>query len=260
MIEDFFKLEQSRTIDLIKETGKLVYHKGEEGKECESILKMFLERYLPKKYSIGSGLIISKDKNFKSNQTDLIIYDKFNSPLLAYYESLDLLPIECVYSAIEVKKRLNKNEDLIDILKKIEKIKSLPKKNYLEEKNTPIQFQPRIFETLGFGFVFLGKKGFALKNGHRKIIEYYSKNETNENHMIDIFCILNEGLIIRKESGFEGLKRAETKENTLLTFLLMLIQNLSIIYVGTVDLYSRKHFEPNYVEIDDTYLLLSYDK
>jgi len=259
MIEDFFKFEQNRIIDLIKETGKIIYHKGEEGKECESILKLFLERYLPKKYSIGSGLIISKDKNLKSNQVDLIIYDTINSPLLSYYESLDLLPIECIYTGIEVKKRLNKNEDLTDILKKIEKIKSLPKKNYLVEKNTPIQFQPRIFETLGFGFIFLKKEEFNLKKVHRKIVDYYRENKTDENHMIDIFCILDEGVIIRKDKGFEGIKRIETKENTLLTFLLLLIQNLSVVYVGTVDLYSRSNFETNYIEIDEAYPVLSYD-
>ena len=254
MLEGFFKNEQKRIINLVKETGKIVYHKGEEGKECESILKLFLERYLPKKYSIGSGLIISKDKNLKSNQTDLIIYDKTNTPLLAYYESLDLLPIECVYSAIEIKKRYNKNQDLIDILKKIEKIKSLSKKKYLIEEKIPFQFQPRIFETLGFGFIFLENNRFTLKNIHKKIVDYYNINQTDENHMCDIFCILEQGLIIRRK---EGIKRIETKENTLLAFLLMLIFNLSNIYIGTVDLWSRIGGEPNYVEIQE-YPFLSH--
>lgn len=265
MIEDFFKSEQMRINELIEEAEKLIYHKGEEGRECESILKLFLTRYLPKKYSVGSGLIISKDKNLKSKQVDVILYDRINSPLIAFYESLELLPIECVYSGIEVKKRLNKNQDIYDILEKIEKIKSLPKKDYIVEKKVAIPVGNRIqikslpekFETLGFGFVFLTKPRFTLQFIQEKIVNYYNTKHTNEEHKIDIFCVLKQGLIIRRR---DGIKRIETKEHTLLTFLLLLIRNLPNMYVGTIDLYSRVNFEPNYVEIDKPIPFLSHDE
>src|SRR5436309_3657531 len=62
--------------------ARLMPHYGERGRIAEEIIKSVLLRTLPKRFSIGTGVIISA-KGEASPQTDIVIYDNFhNSPLL----------------------------------------------------------------------------------------------------------------------------------------------------------------------------------
>src|SRR5574341_1362925 len=55
-------------------------HAGESGAEVELILKKFLKERLPRRFDIESGFVVGYDGTV-SNQTDLIIFDAFNSPI-----------------------------------------------------------------------------------------------------------------------------------------------------------------------------------
>lgn len=85
-------------------------HYGERGRNDEEQLRQFLYRVLPRRFSIGTGFIVSSETDKKpSGQTDIIVSDQFwNSPL--YRElAADVYPIETVYATIEVKGTLAKN-------------------------------------------------------------------------------------------------------------------------------------------------------
>src|ERR1700683_5132792 len=76
---------------------------------AEEIIKSVLGRTLPKRFSIGTGVVISAHGEV-SRQTDIVIYDNFyNSPLLSEFGS-GLFPAEIVFATIEVKSVLTKNE------------------------------------------------------------------------------------------------------------------------------------------------------
>lgn len=79
-----------------------VAHAGERGSQRERTLMMFLEKYLPTRYALGSGHIIDTDGN-RSNQCDIVIYDGHNCPLLLAEDGYQVFPIESVFGVIEVK-------------------------------------------------------------------------------------------------------------------------------------------------------------
>lgn len=54
-------------------------HAGEQGASNERVLARFLSDFLPRRYALGHGKIITPDKHV-SDQIDIIIYDAFNCP------------------------------------------------------------------------------------------------------------------------------------------------------------------------------------
>lgn len=89
--------------------AKLMPHKGERGRIAEEIIKNVLAKVLPKRFSIGTGVIFAADGQV-SSQTDIVIYDNFyNSPILSEFGPC-MFPVETVFATIEVKSELNKRE------------------------------------------------------------------------------------------------------------------------------------------------------
>jgi len=89
-----------------RELAALMPHSGERGRIAEEIIRNVLLRILPKRFSIGTGVIISS-KGDVSQQTDIVIFDNFfNSPLLSEFGSC-VYPVEAVYATIECQIALN---------------------------------------------------------------------------------------------------------------------------------------------------------
>lgn len=87
-------------------------HNGEKGRLNESHLKKVLRQFLPEKYGIGTGFIVSSESLDKKDnpQLDIIIYDKLNNAPLYQSEAFGIYPVEMVYAYIEVKTTLTKGE------------------------------------------------------------------------------------------------------------------------------------------------------
>src|SRR5262245_56469033 len=74
-------------IDQYRPVLKLVPHHGGRGRIAEEVIKSVFSRTLPKRFSIGTGIIISAHGEV-SRQTDIVIYDNFfNAPLLSEFSS-----------------------------------------------------------------------------------------------------------------------------------------------------------------------------
>ncbi|SRR6266851_307153 len=58
--------------------------KTEHGVSCEAHFRTFLEQFLPKKYGVTKGYIITPDLNYAGplEEWDIIIYDAMESPVL----------------------------------------------------------------------------------------------------------------------------------------------------------------------------------
>jgi hypothetical protein len=111
-----------------QELATLMPHMGERGRIAEEIIKGILTRTLPKRFSIGTGVIISADGDC-SPQIDIVIYDNFhNAPLLSEFGAC-LFPVEIVHATIEVKSTLTKKE-LQKSLTAIRTIRSLGKRRH----------------------------------------------------------------------------------------------------------------------------------
>jgi hypothetical protein len=67
-----------------RELARLMPHHGERGRIAEEIIKSVLTRTLPKRFSIGTGVVFSAGGQI-SSQTDIVIYDNFyNSPRIGF--------------------------------------------------------------------------------------------------------------------------------------------------------------------------------
>ena len=92
-----------------RELATLMPHMGERGRIAEEIIRGVLQRTLPKRFSLGTGVLISAS-GASSSQTDIVIFDNdHNSPLLSEF-GVGVYPVEIVYATIEVKSVLKKRE------------------------------------------------------------------------------------------------------------------------------------------------------
>ncbi|MFJ9728557.1 DUF6602 domain-containing protein [Streptomyces sp. NPDC101209] len=89
--------------------NRLIKHWGERGRENELSLARLLENLIPKRYGVGSGMVIDHLDRY-SQQTDIIVYDQANEPGILAQSTQVLFPVENVRACIEVKTSINKDE------------------------------------------------------------------------------------------------------------------------------------------------------
>lgn len=119
-IEEFQKTLSRELITIKDRVRNLIgnAHWGEEGRYKESILKNVISRFLPDNLSIGTGFIITMEREQikRSSQIDIIIYDN-TYPLLFSEGDFIITSPEGVRALIEVKTSIA-SEDIIGIVKK----------------------------------------------------------------------------------------------------------------------------------------------
>lgn len=102
-----FAMEQEVLRVKLKLASESVSHSGELGNVTENHFIEFLKRYLPKRYSVDSGIVI--DSNGKtSDQIDIIIFDNQYTPVLLAQHNHRYVPAEAVYAVLEVKPSIDK--------------------------------------------------------------------------------------------------------------------------------------------------------
>lgn len=187
-------------IDLIKsaadrmlidfEDNKKIDHNLTKGEANEyTILTNFLKPYLPKRYSICSGIVVDVESK-QSRQQDLIIYDDFYSPVLKNMEDKKILFAESVFAIFEVKTTL-RHGDIKDILKKSSSIWSLSK-----TKNPNITLAPgqtiRTFQPPSFCAGICFESELSLDKAIDLLRKERKESDVNFPHSLSILTILND--------------------------------------------------------------------
>ena len=90
----------------------------EHGVSCEAHFRSFLEQFLPRKYGVTKGYIITPDLGYAGplEEWDIIIYDAMEAPVLFVRRNRDEneragkrgIPVEYVRGVVEVKATFNK--------------------------------------------------------------------------------------------------------------------------------------------------------
>jgi hypothetical protein len=86
-----------------------VNHAGLRGRLRELVVRDILRPFLPPAIGIGSGEVVSAD-DLHSNETDIILYDPWLVPPIAFESGSGLFPLESVLYTIEVKSVLTRAE------------------------------------------------------------------------------------------------------------------------------------------------------
>lgn len=79
-------------------------HQGVKGEGNETILRDLITKFIPRKYGVGTGVVIDRHGE-QSKQCDIIIYDTVLYPSFMSMTSVHLFPVDIVYAVVEVKTR-----------------------------------------------------------------------------------------------------------------------------------------------------------
>ena len=178
-------------------------HKSSSGHNREEIVRNFLRRYLPERFGISTGTVISA-KGDRSNQCDIIIFDKQNSVSLYPAEHPNKLwPVESVYAVIEVKASLNKKE-LNKSINDCKKLKELEKKipDFKNLSSSPLK--DNILYVLWSFEHSWGPNHIAVK---QHIVEELKNAETKYHKYHPDFILILEQLLIQSGHFNELLRR-----------------------------------------------------
>lgn len=89
--------------------ARLVRHQGERGRENELAFVRLLQGLVPRRYGLGSGMLIDSADRF-AKQTDIVVFDQSNEPTILAQTTQLLFPVEQVRVCVEVKTTLTKEE------------------------------------------------------------------------------------------------------------------------------------------------------
>jgi hypothetical protein len=217
--------------------SSLTAHRGEVGRLNETHLVRMLRRYLPAKFGIGTGFLVSGGEHGRmSPQCDIIIFDALNNAPFYSSEAWQIYPIEMVYGVIEVKTKI-KRENLRSAFRSCLYIRNMcktptgePNKKYIRqlpsELNTAVQYYkwPADLPPRFFVFGYEGPTEDMLAKLFQDIT-----NEVEHAHVHGL-CVLNQatGLFLEHQAYRKPEQRVSAiKENGLWHFLMELPKRLS---------------------------------
>ncbi|SFI42672.1 hypothetical protein SAMN05192551_1216 [Tindallia magadiensis] len=225
-----------------------INHSGLTGTYREDAIKNFLkEGRLPSKFGIGSGEIVGPTSNI-SRQSDLVIYDRQNCPVLIFSDSIQIFPSEAVYGIIEVKSQLSKQK-LIEGLENIASFKMIVPKGVVTQRNGIMTMSYE--KSRPFGIIV----AYSLSNNS---LDSLVKNLTEYESTVDsdlwpnMIVVINEGIIWHSNSNLKTLVRSEDlnntvyptaihfKQDTLFEFYLTLFDLLKSTDLGDINLRKYK--------------------
>lgn len=120
----------------------LIQHKAEKGRVVEGVVKSALRSFLPGRFSLGTGFVVTASGQ-TSPQLDVVIYDAFQNAPIILEGGVGVFPIECVYGFVEVKSKLD-TKGIANVAKAIRKVRSFAvEKRYVTlgtrgEPNKPV--------------------------------------------------------------------------------------------------------------------------
>ncbi len=129
LLKSYYQAISSSMEAEVRNINGLFDHQGVKGAGNENILMTLLSKFLPKKYGIGTGVVV--DRNGKqSKQCDVVIYDATNYPEILGVTSTKFFPVDFVYAIIEVKTKL----DSAKTGEAIENIRSVHELDYIKQE------------------------------------------------------------------------------------------------------------------------------
>ena len=108
-LNNLFQSTQQRMVAELTGIRGAVDHGGTLGVETELAWRDFLTGTLPNRYQVTDGFVVDVD-GWRSDQMDVIVFDRQYSPPLFVGGNVQYVPAEAVYAVFEVKQRIdNKN-------------------------------------------------------------------------------------------------------------------------------------------------------
>lgn len=106
-IKDLFLGLQDELLAALGGARRVIEHPGAKGEASELRWQRMLETYLPQRYRVDKAFVVDAS-GARSEQIDLVIYDRQYSPFLLKEFGALHIPAESVYAVIEVKQEFSR--------------------------------------------------------------------------------------------------------------------------------------------------------
>jgi hypothetical protein len=240
----FAQISQQLRLEFDKSSQ--VSHSGGKGTLREDAFAKFLEDYLPNRYAVGRGEVVSS-RNEVSGQLDAVIYDPSHCPVLLKSSSHAVFPIESVFGVVSIKSTLDSTQ-LRDAYQNIASAKRL-----VDPRG--FQASPASGMAVGMaapqivGVVFAYQAGRSL-DAVATQVRALDDELGDERHLRpDFVVVLGEGIVgprvqIRTEFNFckwpktpeDYCAQRATRRHTLLRAYLQLLAELNALTLRDLDL------------------------
>lgn len=222
-------------IDFDEAREAIAKHPGAKGNSFEEIVREFIKKYLPKNLEIMTGFIIDSTGK-QSKQMNIIIADAAKTPIFYEKSNLRVVPVETVYSVIEVKARLD-NPELQKVFDNMKSVRVLEKRAYYKPSGA-ITYSDSMY-VKEWDIWPINYFVFAFDSIEMSILaELIEKKHQLENcpswSRIDTICVLNKGVICNKIGEmFDALPTENSiiaaiiTENALLLFYTLIVRYLN---------------------------------
>lgn len=107
-LQDAFHKDQTVLAANLEFAERSITHDGKRGDVAENHFLDALQRYLPRRYSAGSAIVIDS-LGHTSDQIDIVVYDQQFTPVLLDQRQHKYVPAEAVYAVLEVKPTINRD-------------------------------------------------------------------------------------------------------------------------------------------------------
>ena len=121
----------------------LIPTSGEIGTLIEEMFRSYLAEVLPEKIGVSHGFVMDSEGG-ESNQMDIILYDKINTPRIFTSTAAHVFPVEATYACGEVKTNL-KSKELKDSFGKCLSYKNLQRRAYFDRRGSDIKHYHNLF-------------------------------------------------------------------------------------------------------------------
>ena len=185
-LSDLFESTQKKMVGEFSAIREALDHGGTLGDETELAWLDFIDRLLPTRYQVCDGFVVDA-QGLRSDQIDIIVFDRHYSPPLFRAGSVQYVPAEAVYAVFEVKQRIDKYT-LRQACAKVSSVRRLrrttariPTADGLVEAKSPHRILGGIL-ALGFG------KMEAAENVVKRLM-----TEASEELQLDLGCAIRDG-------------------------------------------------------------------
>ena len=225
-LNSLFQSTQQRMVAELTGIRGAVDHGGILGDETELAWLDFIARVLPNRYRVANGFVVDAD-GWRSDQTDVIVFDRQYSPPLFMAGNVQYIPAEAVYAVFEVKQRID-NRNLRLACDKAASVRSLRRTSAVI---------PSADGTLD------PKSPHRIISGILALSNSYSSNfvevlrgmmaQVHEDRQLDLGCALKDGsfLVKYRANEVESIESSPAS-SSLVSFLFRLLAALQSI--GTV--------------------------
>lgn len=211
---------QKEMIQHLSTNRRHLTHPGSKGNASELKWASTLRNYLPERYRVDKAFVIDS-KGRKSEEMDIVIYDRQYSPFLFHRETSLYIPAESVYAVFEIKQTLNKinleyaGKKTSSVRKLLRTSVSVP---YVEGK-----YKKKPLFNIISGILTLDSSWTPPFGDSFKLV---LKNSTKYKQ-IDLGCVLLSGAFKAEyKSGKYSKHKTSSAENALIFFFLNLFSKL----------------------------------